>query len=103
MRGRVIAMHDASQIEADFAATAVDGVAADALLGFEELRAAGGIAGNHGQDRPWRGKRRKAKQSNDGNPRPQTHTTSMSRPISRMQPVTRRPDRSAILPTVSWC
>ena len=35
VRGRVVAMHHASQIEADFAAAAVDRVAADALLGFE--------------------------------------------------------------------
>ena len=47
-RGRVAAAHGANQVEPHLSAVSVDRVAADALLIFEDLRAAAGIARNHG-------------------------------------------------------
>src|SRR5581483_11129653 len=45
----VLPRHDTPQVGADLPATAVHGVAFDALLGFEDPSTSGGIAGDHRQ------------------------------------------------------
>ena len=90
-------MHHARQIEPHFAAAPVDRVALDALLRFEQLRAARRIAGNHRQHRRLRSHAPPAQHSQT---QPQTHTPSMSRRDFTNATSARM---CRILPTVSWC
>ena len=76
-------MDDASQVEADFAATPIDGMAFDALLRLKEFGSPRGVTRNYGQHRSCR--HDCAKRHTQTDPRPKTHTSSMSCHISRMQ------------------